>query len=440
MERIDAAKMPDEVRKVAVKQVSRMRQMASTSPEYNIARTYLEWLLDIPWNVTTEDRLDVPAARAILEAEHDGLDKVKKRILEFIAVRKLAPDKHGPILLPGRAARRRQDLAGQVDRVGPGPQVRAGLARRRARRGRRSAATAAPTSARCPAGSSSGLKKAGTMNPVFVLDEIDKLSNSLRGDPASAMLEVLDPEQNNDFVDHYLEVPVDLSQVMFIWPRPTSSTPSPAPLLDRMEVIEIPGYTEREKLAIALHHLRAQADGRARASSEDSCASTTRRSLEIIHHYTREAGVRNLERELRRRCAGAPRSRSPSGGASSDQSVAAAIEVRPARAAAVLRRGGRASPEVGVVTGLALDAGRRRHPVHRGPRSCPASGELRLTGQLGDVMKESARAALSWVRSNAAAAGHRPRPDRDLRHPHPRAVRARSRRTAPRPAWPSRWR
>src|SRR5262245_32120485 len=213
--KIEDSKMSDEVRAVAKKQLSRMSQMASSSPEYNIARTYVENLLEIPWNVTTDDRLDVTAARAILEAEHSGLEKIKRRILEFLTIRKLAPNKHGPILLlvgpPG------------VGKTSLGKSIASSLGRKYVRvslggvrdeaevRGHRRTYIGA-----LPGRIVAGLKKAGSMNPVFVLDEIDKLAADMRGDPAAAMLEVLDPEQNKDFTDHYVEVPVDLSKVMFI--------------------------------------------------------------------------------------------------------------------------------------------------------------------------------------------------------------------------------
>src|SRR5690349_8638164 len=251
--KIEDSKMSDEVRAVAKKQLSRMSQMASSSPEYNIARTYVENLLEIPWNVTTEDRLDVSAARAILEAEHSGLEKVKRRILEFLAVRKLAPAKHGPILLlvgpPG------------VGKTSLGKSIASSLGRKYVRislggvrdeaevRGHRRTYIGA-----LPGRIIASLKKAGSMNPVFVLDEIDKLAADMRGDPAAAMLEVLDPEQNKDFVDHYVEVPVDLSKVMFICTANQTDTIS-QPLLDRMEQVELSGYTSVEKLAIAKNHL-----------------------------------------------------------------------------------------------------------------------------------------------------------------------------------------
>src|ERR1041385_6369076 len=232
--KIEDSKMSDEVRAVAKKQLARMSQMASSSPEYNIARTYVENLLEIPWNVFTEDRLDVSAARAILEAEHSGLAKVKRRSLEFLAVRKLAPHNHGPILLlvgpPG------------VGKTSLGKSIASSLGRKYARvslggvrdeaevRGHRRTYIGA-----LPGRIVAGLKKAGSMNPVFVLDEIDKLAADMRGDPGAAVLEVLDPEQNKDFVDHYVEVPVDLSKVMFICTANTTESIS-QPLLDRMEM------------------------------------------------------------------------------------------------------------------------------------------------------------------------------------------------------------
>src|SRR5574338_286946 len=300
--KIEDSKMSDEVRAVAKKQLARMSQMASSSPEYNIARTYVENLLEIPWNVTTEDRLDVSAARAILEAEHSGLEKVKRRILEFLAVRKLAPHKHGPILLlvgpPG------------VGKTSLGRSIASSLGRKYVRislggvrdeaeiRGHRRTYIGA-----LPGRIVAGLKKAGSMNPVFVLDEIDKLAADMRGDPAAAMLEVLDPEQNKDFVDHYVEVPVDLSKVMFICTANQLDTIS-QPLLDRMEMVELSGYTIVEKLAIAKNHLvpkqlAEHGIGKEQLELDDDALE------DIIHSYTREAGVRNLEREIAAVCRGA---------------------------------------------------------------------------------------------------------------------------------------
>jgi len=396
--KIEDSKMSDEVRAVAKKQLSRMSQMASSSPEYNIARTYVENLLEIPWNTFTEDRLDVSAARAILEAEHSGLDKVKRRILEFLAVRKLAPNKHGPILLlvgpPG------------VGKTSLGKSIASSLGRKYVRislggvrdeaevRGHRRTYIGA-----LPGRIVAGLKKAGSMNPVFVLDEIDKLAADMRGDPAAAMLEVLDPEQNKDFVDHYVEVPVDLSRTMFICTANTTETIS-QPLLDRMEMVELSGYTAVEKLAIAKNHLLPKQLGehgitREQVDIDDEALET------IIHSYTREAGVRNLEREIAAACRGA--AVKVAEGAETVKIGKVQIEeiLGPHRHDPDIAE---RKPEVGVITGLAWT------PVGGDimfieTRVYPGKGDVRLTGQMGDVMKESAQAAVSWMRANATRLG-----------------------------------
>ncbi|MGE0868145.1 MAG: endopeptidase La [Kofleriaceae bacterium] len=396
--KIEDSKMGDEVRVVAKKQLARMNQMASSSPEYNIARTYIENLLEIPWNVFTEDRLDVSAARAILEAEHSGLEKVKRRILEFLAVRKLAPNKHGPILLlvgpPG------------VGKTSLGRSIASSLGRKYVRislggvrdeaevRGHRRTYIGA-----LPGRIVAGLKKAGSMNPVFVLDEIDKLAADMRGDPAAAMLEVLDPEQNKDFVDHYVEVPVDLSRVMFICTANQLDTIS-QPLLDRMETVELSGYTSVEKLAIAKNHLLPKQLGE-HGIGKDQLDIPDEVIQEIIHNYTREAGVRNLERELAAVCRGA--AVKVAEGATKVEMTTPQLEELlgpPKHLSDTVER----APEVGVITGLAWT------PVGGDImfiecRIFPGKGEVRLTGQLGDVMKESAQAAVSWMRANAARLG-----------------------------------
>jgi len=396
--KIEDSKMTDEVRAVAKKQLARMSQMASSSPEYNIARTYVENLLEIPWNQFTEDRLDVSAARAILEAEHSGLDKVKRRILEFLAVRKLAPNKHGPILLlvgpPG------------VGKTSLGRSIASSLGRKYVRislggvrdeaeiRGHRRTYIGA-----LPGRIVAGLKKAGSMNPVFVLDEIDKLAADMRGDPAAAMLEVLDPEQNKDFVDHYVEVPVDLSKVMFICTANQLDTIS-QPLLDRMEMVELSGYTSVEKLAIAKNHLLPKQLGEHGIGTEQLDIGDEV-IAEIIQSYTREAGVRNLERELAAVCRGAA-VKVAEGATSIPMGKPELEEILgpPRYISDVAER----KPEVGVITGLAWT------PVGGDImfiecRIFPGKGEVRLTGQMGDVMKESAQAAVSWMRSNAARLG-----------------------------------
>ncbi|HEY1817110.1 MAG TPA: endopeptidase La [Kofleriaceae bacterium] len=396
--KIEDSKMTDEIRAVAKKQLSRMSQMASSSPEYNIARTYVENLLEIPFNVFTEDRFDVSAARAILEAEHSGLDKVKKRILEFLAVRKLAPNKHGPILLlvgpPG------------VGKTSLGKSIASALGRKYVRvslggvrdeaevRGHRRTYIGA-----LPGRIVAGLKKAGSMNPVFVLDEIDKLAADMRGDPAAAMLEVLDPEQNKDFVDHYVEVPVDLSKVMFICTANTTETIS-QPLLDRTEVVELSGYTTVEKLAIAKNHLLPKQLGE-HGIAKDQLELDDGALQEIIHSYTREAGVRNLEREIAAVCRGAAvKVAEGVTGVHVTKDSLGDLLGPPRFVSDTAER----KPEVGVVTGLAWT------PVGGDimfieARAYPGKGDVRLTGQMGDVMKESATAAVSWVRANAARLG-----------------------------------
>ncbi|MGE5186396.1 MAG: endopeptidase La [Acidobacteriota bacterium] len=396
--KIEDSKMNDEVRAVAKKQLSRMSQMASSSPEYNIARTYVENLLEIPWNVFTDDRFDVSAARAILEADHSGLEKVKRRILEFLAVRKLAPNKHGPILLlvgpPG------------VGKTSLGKSIASSLGRKYVRislggvrdeaeiRGHRRTYIGA-----LPGRIVAGLKKAGSMNPVFVLDEIDKLAADMRGDPAAAMLEVLDPEQNKDFVDHYIEVPVDLSRVMFICTANTLETIS-QPLVDRMEVVELSGYTMVEKLAIAKNHLMPKQLVE-HGIGKDQLVLDDEALEDVIHSYTREAGVRNLEREIAAVCRGA--AVKVAEGQTTVHVTKPELEQLLGPPKFVSDTAER-KPEVGVVTGLAWT------PVGGDimfieARTYPGKGDVRLTGQLGDVMKESAAAAVSWVRANAQRLG-----------------------------------
>jgi ATP-dependent Lon protease len=396
--KIEDSKMSDEVRAVAKKQLSRMSQMASSSPEYNIARTYVENLLEIPWNVFTEDRLDVSAARAILEAEHSGLDKVKRRILEFLAVRKLAPNKHGPILLlVGPPGTGKTSLGKSIASALGRKYVRISLGGVRDEaevRGHRRTYIGA-----LPGRIVSGLKKAASMNPVFVLDEIDKLAADMRGDPAAAMLEVLDPEQNKDFVDHYVEVPVDLSKVMFICTANQIDTIS-QPLLDRMEMVELSGYTSVEKLAIAKNHLLPKQLGE-HGIGKDQLDIDDDVLTEIIHSYTREAGVRNLEREIAAVCRGAAvRVAEGASGIHFDKRQLEELLGPPRHVSDTAGR----MPEVGVITGLAWT------PVGGDImfiecRIYPGKGEVKLTGQMGDVMKESAQAAFSWTRANATRLG-----------------------------------
>ncbi len=397
--KVDASKMPDEVRAAARKQLARMAGMATASPEFSIARTYVETLLDIPFGIQTEDRIDVPAARAILDAEHAGLDKIKKRILEFIAVRKLSPTKQGPILLfVGPPGVGKTSLGRSIAHSLERKYVRVSLGGVRDEaeiRGHRRTYIGA-----LPGRIVSGLKKAGAMNPVFVLDEIDKMTADMRGDPAAAMLEVLDPEQNKDFTDHYVEVPVDLSKVMFI-ATANSLDSIPGPLLDRMEIIELPGYTALEKLAIAKRHLVPKQTGE-HGIEKDKLTIGDDAMLDLIHGWTREAGVRNLERELAALCRYAAVKVASGQAEQVHISIPELTEVLgPAKFQSDVA--GR-KPEVGAITGLAwTPVGGEVMFIEA--RAFQGKGELRLTGQLGDVMKESATAAHSWMRSNAARLG-----------------------------------
>ena len=397
--RVDQSKMPDEVRAAARKQLARMAGMATASPEFSIARTYVETLCDIPFGVQTDDRIDVPAARAILEAEHAGLDKIKKRILEFIAVRKLAPHKQGPILLfVGPPGVGKTSLGRSIAHALERKYVRVSLGGVRDEaeiRGHRRTYIGA-----LPGRIVSNLKKAGSMNPVFVLDEIDKMTADMRGDPAAAMLEVLDPEQNKEFTDHYIEVPVDLSKVMFICTA-NSLENIPGPLLDRMELIELPGYTALEKLAIAKRHLVPKQTAE-HGIEKDKMEIDDEALRDVIHGWTREAGVRNLEREIASLCRYAA-VKLASGEATSVPITAGLVSdiLGPAKFSSDMA--GR-KPEVGVITGLAWTP-TGGDVMFIETRAFQGKGDLRLTGQLGDVMKESATAAHSWVRSNAARLG-----------------------------------
>tara|TARA_R110002073_G_scaffold303128_1_gene471151 strand:- start:110096 stop:112483 length:2388 start_codon:yes stop_codon:yes gene_type:complete len=399
-DKVAASKMSDEGRAAAKKQLRRMSEMSPGTAEYNVAHGYVQWLLELPWGIFSEDTLDVPAARAILAADHAGLETVKKRILEFIAVRKLAPNKQGPIIC----------LAGPpgVGKTSLGRSIASALGREYVRislggvrddseiRGHRRTYVGA-----LPGRIINGLKRAQTMNPVFVLDEIDKMASDTRGDPASAMLEVLDPEQNDEFVDHYIEVPMDLSNVMFLATANNLDT-IPGPLRDRMEIINVPGYTELEKMQIARNYLvpRQKAEHGLEADQvelDDEALGS------LIDHYTREAGVRNLEREV----ASLLRSAAVTI-ASSKEPIT--MKIDKAKVEEILgpekfdSEIANAKPEIGVSTGLAWT------PVGGDllfieVRAMPGSGKRRLTGQLGDVMTESVQTAISYIRSRADELG-----------------------------------
>jgi len=395
-EGIAKANLPNEAEEVARKQLKRLRSMQVGSAEYTVVRTYLDWIVDLPWSKQTQDNLDIASVREVLDADHYGLEKVKKRILEYLAVRKLKSDKKGPILCflgppgVGKTSLGRSiagALGRKFQRISLG-----GVHDEAAIRGHRRTYVGA-----LPGQIIQGMKKASTINPVFMLDEVDKLGHDFRGDPASALLEVLDPEQNNTFADHYLEIPYDLSNVMFI-ATANIADPIPPPLRDRMEILELPGYTRREKLAIARRHLLPkQLDehglGDEQLEIRDSAIE------EIIDHYTREAGVRELERQIAAVVRGM--AVKVAEGDAERRVVDNEDDVQeflgaPRYTSEVAER----TSESGVATGLAWTRVGGEILFIEATRMY-GTGKLQLTGQLGDVMKESAHAALSFVRSNA---------------------------------------
>src|SRR5882762_3299115 len=399
-ERIAKANLPGEAEAVAKKQLKRLRSMQVGSAEYTVVRTYLDWILDLPWTNTTQDIMDIAAVRKVLDEDHYGLEKVKKRILGFLAVRKLKPDKKGPILcLIGPPGVGKTSLGRSIARALGRKFVRislGGVHDEAAIRGHRRTYVGA-----LPGQIIQGMKKAGTINPVFMMDEVDKIGHDFRGDPSAALLEVLDPEQNNTFADHYLEVPYDLSNVMFI-ATANISDPIPPPLRDRMEVLEIPGYTRREKLAIAKQHLLPK-------QLEEHGLTTTQIDIqdtaieEIIDQWTREAGVRNLERQIASVIRGV--AVKVAEGEMGLRKVATSDDLReflgaPKFTSEVAER----TEETGVATGLAWTSVGGEILFIEATRMY-GTGKMQLTGQLGDVMKESAQASLSFVRTNAEKYG-----------------------------------
>ncbi|HUL71994.1 MAG TPA: endopeptidase La [Vicinamibacterales bacterium] len=398
--KILAAGMPDEVQKEALRELDRLSKMPAAAAEYTVARTYIDWLVALPWARRTDEVIDLAKTKAVLDADHSGLERAKDRIIEYLAVRKLKPDMKGPILcFVGPPGVGKTSLAKSIATSLGRKFVRVSLGGMRDEaeiRGHRRTYIGA-----LPGQIIQGLRRAESRNPVFILDEIDKLGADFRGDPASALLEVLDPEQNNTFRDHYLDVPFDLSEVLFITTANVLDT-IPAPLRDRMEVLELPGYTEPEKRRIARDHLVARQIGN-HGLTEAQVTFTEEALGTIIRGYTREAGVRQLEREIGAICRKLARRQA--------EGVGAAVVVTPLVVEELL-----GAPlyldelmkdrtkDPGVAIGLAWT------PVGGDVLFVEASrmaggSQLTLTGHLGDVMKESARIALSWFRANAARYG-----------------------------------
>ncbi len=399
-DRIAKADLPSEADSVAKKQLKRLRTMQVGSAEYTVVRTYLDWILDLPWKNQTQDIMDIAKVREVLDEDHYGLEKVKKRIVEYLAVRKLKTDKKGPILcLLGPPGVGKTSLGRSIARALGRKFVRislGGVHDEAAIRGHRRTYVGA-----LPGQIIQGMKKSGTVNPVFMMDEVDKIGHDFRGDPSAALLEVLDPEQNNAFADHYLEIPYDLSSVMFV-ATANIADPIPPPLRDRMEILEIPGYTRREKLAIARQHLIPK-QLEEHGLKKEQLQITDDAVEEIIEHYTREAGVRSLERTVASVIRGV--AVKVAEGDDQPRKVATEDDLReylgPIKyTSEVAER----TEETGVVTGLAWTSVGGEILFVECTRMY-GTGKLQLTGQLGDVMKESAHAALSFVRTNAERYG-----------------------------------
>jgi ATP-dependent Lon protease len=395
-EKIAAAGMPEAVQKEAVRELDRLSRMPAAAAEYTVSRTYLDWLVALPWNKRTDEVIDLPKTKRILDDDHSGLAKAKDRILEYLAVRKLNPDVKGPILcFVGPPGVGKTSLARSIASSLGRKFVRVSLGGMRDEaeiRGHRRTYIGA-----LPGQVIQGLRRAESKNPVFILDEIDKLGSDFRGDPSSALLEVLDPEQNDTFRDHYLDVPFDLSEVLFITTANVLD-PIPPPLRDRMEVLELPGYTEEEKLEIAREHL-VEKQVKNHGLTAEMIAFTDDALRAVIRGYTREAGVRNLEREIGALCRKAARRRAEGDEQPITMTPELVIELLGAPRFLDEEMEER-TKNPGVAIGLAWTAaGGDVLFVEASKMTGP--GALTLTGSLGDVMKESARAALSWTRAHA---------------------------------------
>ncbi len=394
-EKVEAAKMPEDANKAALRELDRLARIPSASPEYSVIRTYLDWLVTLPWSVTTDDSLDISKARKILDEDHYDLEKVKDRIIEYLAVRKLKNTLSGPILcFVGPPGVGKTSLGKSIARAMNRKFIRlsvGGVRDEAEIRGHRRTYIGA-----MPGSFIRAIRDAGTSNPLIMIDEIDKVGADWRGDPSSALLEVLDPEQNNSFRDHYLDLPYDLSRVLFIATANQLDTIAP-PLRDRMEIIQLAGYTQAEKVAIARKYLVPK-QLTANGLTSKQCAISTTALESIVADYTREAGVRNLEREIATICRKVARkvAEKPKFEAKITATTLAKYLGKPRFFAEVAKR----TAARGVATGLVVT------PVGGDivfieSSVMPGNGKLTLTGQLGDVMKESAQAALSFVRSRS---------------------------------------
>jgi ATP-dependent Lon protease len=399
--KIKATKFSKEAREKALAEVKKLRSMSPMSAEATVVRNYLDWMLSIPWKKQSRVRKDIVAAEKVLDADHYGLEKVKERIIEYLAVQSRSPKIRGPILcLVGPPGVGKTSLGKSIAKATGRNFVRMSLGGVRDEaevRGHRRTYIGS-----MPGKVIQGMKKAKTSNPLFLLDEIDKLGADWRGDPSSALLEVLDPEQNSTFADHYLEVDYDLSDVMFV--TTANSLRMPQPLLDRMEIIRIPGYTEDEKVEIAKRHLIAKVS-EANGLKEGEWALADAAIRDLIRYYTREAGVRNLEREI----AGLARKAVKEIVSKKTKKVAITPKNLEKFAGVRKFRYGEAEAEdmVGVVTGLAwTEVGGEILTIES--VLLPGKGNVKQTGKLGDVMQESVSAAMSYVRSRSTSFGIKP--------------------------------